>query len=227
MSRRSPSATRHSTPDTTAESQRFSRSGAATRLGALPLLGVAGVLAPWIGAIAHVVVPIVAALHIRVDGPRRFAAEEVPRMAEGLAWLLALSAWSGMVIDRFPSARAGASLTLILEAPPRPRAARALARWVTGLPGALAIAILGLALLPLWLAGLAMLAARGSPPTSVRRAHLAAIRLQARYLARLASMSFLAVLVPPGARCAGGGDALTLPSDLTCRWAARPRTPRP
>jgi hypothetical protein len=165
---------------------RFSRTGSVARLGALPVLGLAGAFAPWIAVIAHLVVPVVAALHVRADGPRRFAEEEVPRMAEGLSWLLALTAWSGMVTDRFPTARADGEVRLVVESAARPSAARALTRWLTALPSALVLAVLSVALLPLWFAGLAVLAARGRPPGLVRRAHVAALGLQAGYLAHLA-----------------------------------------
>jgi hypothetical protein len=164
------------------------RRDVARRLLALPLLGVAGLLSPWLFALAYAVVPMVAALHLATDGPERFRTHETPRLAAGLAWLLGVQAWSCLLADRLPLR--GQEEAARIRAPSRtpPGAFAAAARLVTGLPGAAVVVVLGAAALPAWIATIACALVAGRPPAPLRGLLAAGLAVQARFLVVHASL---------------------------------------
>jgi len=159
------------------------------RLVALPLLGVAGPFAPWVFALAYAVVPLVAAMHLAVDGRERFRDREAPRIAAALGWLLGVQAWSCLLAERLPLHRQedAARLRLVAHAAPRP--ARAAGRLVTGLPGGVAVLLLAALALPAWLAAVAWVLVTGRPSVRLRRVLTGVLSAEARFLAVHASLA--------------------------------------
>lgn len=163
------------------------RRGPLRALALLPL-GVVGPFGGWILPTAYLVIPPVAGLHLADRRPAAYLGEDGPRVAAALEWLLWLRAY-GMLIVARPPLGGDPPVRLAVAAAGRPTTATAMLRLVTGLPLALALFAAGLALLPLWLAGAAWLAARGRLPAPVRAAQAALLRAEAAFLARHASLT--------------------------------------
>jgi hypothetical protein len=169
---------------------RLGRRGALARLLAAPVLGIAGPLVLWPGAVVHVALPVMACLHLARRSPGDYLGDDAPRVADGLEWLLGLYAWAALVADRPPAEPGARPVRVRVAAAGAPRPGRALARVVTGLPAAAALLLAGAAALAPWLAALACVLVAGRQPGALWR-------LQARLLvARAAPLARQASLVP-------------------------------
>jgi hypothetical protein len=156
---------------------------------ALPL-GIAGPLVLWPAVVVHLALPLMAAGHLAWRGGRdRFAAEDRPRIADGLEWLLGLYGWASLAAPR-PPWRAGPRAVRLRVPPPSrpPRAAAAAARLLTCLPLAVAALVAGtLALLP-WLALVLCVLVAGRAPATLRRVQARLLSLEAAVLCRQAAV---------------------------------------
>lgn len=164
------------------------RRGALARLAAGPLIGVVGPLVLWPGAVLHVALPVMAALHGRPRRDPGLRAADAARVAEGLEWLLGLYAWAAMVAGAPP--RRGAARPIAVPhdglPPPARSTVRALAPLLTGLPAALALAALGLVALGPWLAAVAVALVTGRQPRTLWRLQAALLVARAAHLRRQA-----------------------------------------
>jgi hypothetical protein len=173
---------------TLAPPEGVSRTSVLLRLVAAPLLGVVGPLPLWPAAVTHVALPIVAALHLRRDRAA-YCREDAPRVAEGLAWLVALYAWAALVAGAPPPPGGSGGVRLELRPAPPPSPGAALLRVATGLPATLGLLIAGaLALLP-WLAAVVAALVTGRPPMVLWRPLAALTRHHAGHLCRQASLT--------------------------------------
>lgn len=167
---------------------RIGRRGALARLVAGPALGILGPLALWPAAVLHLALPATAALHLARRPGRDYLADDGPRVADGIEWLLGMYAWAAMVADRPPGRAGERPLRLRVRPGGAPRARRALARALTGLPEAAALLVLGATALVPWIAAVACVLVAGRQPRALWRAQALLIALRARGLVRQASL---------------------------------------
>lgn len=127
--------------------------------------------------------------HLRGAGRARFAAEDAPRVVDGLEWLLGAYAWAVLLVAPAPWAATPRPVRLGW-APSATAAVRrpAPGRIAVGLGGALGLALAGaLALVP-WLAGAACLIVAGRMPQALARPAAAVVEGHARLLRRLCAL---------------------------------------
>ena len=158
-------------------------------LFALPF-GIAGPLVLWPAVVVQLALPLMAAGHLAWRGGRdRFAAEDRPRIADGLEWLLGLYGWASLAAAR-PPWRAGPRAVRLRVPPPSrpPRPVAAAARLLTCLPLAVVVLVAGaLALLP-WLALVLCVLVAGRAPAALRRVPARLLSLEAAVLCRQAAV---------------------------------------
>ena len=151
--------------------------------------GIAGPLVIWPAVVAQLALPMMAAGHLAWRGGRaRFAAEDRPRIADGLEWLLGLYGWASLAAAR-PPWRAGPRAVRLRVPPPppsAPSAGRALARVVTALPAAALALLAGLAALVPWLLLVASVRVAGRAPARLRRLQTRVLAVEAAALCRQA-----------------------------------------
>jgi hypothetical protein len=185
--------------------------GAARRRDALaPLLaaplGIAGPLVLWPAVVAWFALPLMAAGHLAWRGGRdRFAAEDRPRMADGLEWLVGLYGWASLAAPRPPWRPGPRAVRLRLPPPSRPpRASVAAARLVTCLPGAVAALLVGVVALLPWLALVLCVLVAGRAPAALRRIQARVLTLEAAVLCRQAAVTGGSSPGPPAAPAGAG-----------------------
>jgi hypothetical protein len=131
--------------------ERFTRLQLAVRVVAFIALGMIGLSFGAVLAFAYLALPVYASSRLSGEDGARYVTEDGPRVIAGLRWLAAVCAWAGLVADKLPGRRPEETVTLSVEASPRPELAGALARVVTGLPSALVLGLL------CWIGGLVWL----------------------------------------------------------------------
>lgn len=151
-------------------------------------LGIAGPLVVWPALVLQLALPLMAAGHLAGRGGRaRFAAEDRPRIGDGLEWVLGLYGWASLAAPR-PPWRPGPRAVRLRVPPPRPapRAATAIAGVVTALPAAVLALAAGLVALIPWVALVASLLVAGRAPAALRRIQARVLAVQAAALCRQA-----------------------------------------
>ena len=151
--------------------------------------GILGPLVVWPALVVHLVLPIMAAGHLASRGGRaRFAADDRPRVADGLEWLLGLYGWASLAVARPPWRAGPRAVRLRLPPPPSapPRAAAALARIVTALPATVGVLLAGVLALVPWLVLVASALVAGRAPAVLRRIQARVLAVEAAVLCRQA-----------------------------------------
>jgi hypothetical protein len=120
----------------------FTRLQVLIRMIAFCALGILGVSFGSVFVFAYLALPVFAATRVSSYGAPRYLEEDGPRIAHLLRWLAAICAWTGLVVDRLPSARADEAVHLEIETNAHPTASSAAWRVLTGLPSAFALALL-------------------------------------------------------------------------------------
>ena len=144
----------------------------------------------WPALVVHLALPIMAAGHLASRGGRaRFAAEDRPRIADGLEWLLGLYGWASLAAARPPWRPGPRAVRLRVPPPPpsAPSAGRALAARRHRAPALAALALLaGLAALVPWLLLVASVLVAGRAPARLRRLQARVLAVEAAALCRQA-----------------------------------------
>jgi hypothetical protein len=130
-------------------SLRFTRLQLFVRLIAFCALGVLGLSFGTLFLVGFLALPVYAAA--RADDNDDYAEREAPRIAHVLRWIAAICAWTGLVVDRLPSASPDDVVHLEITPGARPTASSAAWRVLTGLPSAIALAFLGFLGIFVWL----------------------------------------------------------------------------
>lgn len=122
----------------------FSRIQLAIRFVAFIALGMLGLSFGALFCFAYLVLPSYAGSWIasQHDGPARYGAEAGPRISRALRWFAAVSAWVGLVADHLPATSPDETIELEIDHYAEPTAGTALARVITGIPSALALAFM-------------------------------------------------------------------------------------
>lgn len=166
------------------------RRDAAAALLLAPTLGILGPLVLWPALVLHVGLPVMTVGHLATTGGRaRFAAEDRPRIVDGLEWLLGLAGWASLAAPRPPWRPGPRAVRLEVAPSPPPTAAAALARVVTGLPSAAAALAAGVLGLVPWLALAASVLLTGRAPAGLRRIGTRVLAVEAAALCAQAGVA--------------------------------------
>ena len=122
---------------------RFTRLQLAARLVAFLALGVLGLTFGTLMAFAYLALPVFAATRIASRGPVAYLDEDGPLVTRVLAWLAAISAWTGLVAEHLPARDPDETVHLAITRAGQPTPSSALWRVVTGIPSVLVLALLG------------------------------------------------------------------------------------
>jgi hypothetical protein len=104
-----------------------------------------------------------------------------------LTWLLGLSAYMLLIVDRFPTLDDDSRVRIELERGGQPTASSALARLVTSIPSALVLLVLGWVSGLLLIVGIVTILVGNTVPKSIVAFQTGILRWQARLLAYHAS----------------------------------------
>jgi len=163
----------------------FDRIQLLLRIGIAMLMGWLGFTAGWLVCLLFGALPLIAAVAIssKRDG---YLKEVAPRIWSMLDWLLRLSAYMLLLVDRFPSDEARSVVTEIRYTG-QPTIGSALARLVTSIPSGLVLMLLWCVSSVLWIvAALAVLFGLAMP-RSILAFQRGVLRWQARLVAYHAS----------------------------------------
>lgn len=166
---------------------RFERSQVLLRIVLSIVLGWIGITAGWLTCLLFGTLPVIAALAITSTSSQRYQTEVAPKVWRVLRWLLGLSAFMHMLVDRFPTEHDD-DLRFDIRFTGHPTALSALKRLLTSIPSGL---VLGL----VWIVSgvLAVIAALlvllgGPMPQSILAFQRGRLRWEARLVAYHASL---------------------------------------
>jgi Domain of unknown function (DUF4389) len=163
--------------------ERFSRSQVLLRLVVLFILWAGSV-----GGVLYLGIPILAAIMISRKGGERFMAEDAPRVAGMLHWIVAFVAYFGFLTDRFPTERPETTARFDVVPSGLPTVGTAVVRILTSIPSAIVLAVLVLLAMIIWLiTAIAVLVAKNYP-AALYGYQRAVVRWGARLVAYHASI---------------------------------------
>lgn len=122
----------------------FSRLQLLVRILAFCALGMLGLSFGLLFMVLYLALPAYAAsrLSSRAAAPAGYALDDGPRVLRLLRWFAALSAWTGLVSEHLPARTPDEVVKLEIEGTPHPTPRSAVMRVFTGIPSALALAVL-------------------------------------------------------------------------------------
>jgi hypothetical protein len=164
----------------------FDRAQVLLRIALAMMLAWLGLTAGWLVCLLFAALPLIAAIAISSVGSDRYLKEVAPRVWSALDWLLGLSAYMLLLVDRFPIEDAPSVVTEIRYTG-HPTIASALSRLVTSLPSGIFLMLLWCVSSVLWIvAALAVLIGMAMPQ-SILAFQRGVLRWQARLVAYHAS----------------------------------------
>ena len=163
------------------------------RVAILVMLSIAGVTLGVFSALAYLVLPVVAAMGLAKKGPDRFLAEDAPRLARALRWIVSAYAYFMLLTDRLPSEDDSVRLEIEPssawpEPDRRPSTVTALMRLFFSLPTAVFLALLGVISWVVWLVAAVMIFVTEDYPQPLYSFQCGVLRWQARFLGYHASL---------------------------------------
>jgi hypothetical protein len=166
---------------------RFDRIQLAVRLAIAIALGFIGFSAGLFAMLLFFVLPVIAAVSISSTGPTDYLARPGPRLWRMLTWVLQLSAYMLLLIDRFPvEPDQGCQITL--QPAGTPSAGSAVFRLVTSIPSALVLGLLWCIAGVLGVIGWVTILVAEMVPQPILSYQRGVLRWQARLLAYHASL---------------------------------------
>jgi hypothetical protein len=165
--------------------RRFDRLQLLLRIVFAIVLGWVGITMGWVVWGLFLVLPVVAAIAISSTRMRYFE-DVAPQVWRVLTWLLQLSAYMMLLVDRFPTGEDDVHIDVRFTG--RPTASSALVRLVTSIPSGFMLAILWFVSSVLWLWGALTILMSTMVPEWLLRFQRGVLRWQARLVAYHASM---------------------------------------
>jgi hypothetical protein len=163
----------------------FDRAQLVLRIGIAILFGWLGLTAGWLVCLLFGALPLVAA--VAISSERNAYLEKVaPQIWSVIAWLLRLSAYMLLLVDRFPTDEAR-SVVPEIRYTGQPTAGSALARLVTSVPSGVILMLLWCVSSVLWVVAAIAVLLGMSMPRSILAFQRGVLRWQARLVAYHAS----------------------------------------
>ncbi len=151
------------------------------------VLGGVGITAGWLACLLYGALPVIAAIAISSYGASRYLGDLGPRIWRVLAWLLQLSAYMLMLVDRFPTGE-DHPVSVQLRISGTPTVGSALLRLLTSIPSGLVLMVLSFVSCLLWLYSAAVVLFDAPIPRSILGFQRAILRWQAHLVAYHASL---------------------------------------
>lgn len=169
---------------------RFDRLQLLLRVVLACLLGWIGITGGWVSWVLYLGLPVVAAIAISSVGHARFAQDVAPRLWRVLDWLLQLSAYMLLLVDRFPTGDDHAANPVKIETrwTGSPSMGSALGRLIMSIPSALVLTILGCVSGLLWLIAALTILLSETVPSWILGFQRGMLRWQARLIGYHASL---------------------------------------
>jgi Domain of unknown function (DUF4389) len=159
---------------------KFERPQVFIRIVAYFLLGLVMSLAYW-------GLPIIAAIWSSQKGSQRFLEEDGPKITGWLRWITALTAYTYMLTDRFPSEE-DPSVRYEVQPSGSPNVGSALLRLIFSLPSLIVLSVLLWVSSIIWLISAVMVLIQETYPEGLYDFQCSVVRWQARLLAYHASL---------------------------------------
>ena len=167
---------------------RFERAQLALRVLLLAALWLLGGALWWILLLLYAGLPLYAGVRISAkDGPQ-FLADERQRLSGVNGWVIALFAYVGLLVDRFPTGEAKELIKLDIDVQGNPTVGSALMRLLMSIPNAFVLAILGIAFWLVWIVSAVTILINGTHPAGLYGFQRAILRWLARLLGYHASL---------------------------------------
>lgn len=166
---------------------RFDRIQLLVRIALALVLAWVGITAGWLVLLLYLALPVIAAIAISVRGGDRFGTEVAPRIWRVLGWLLRLSAYMALLVDRFPT-DAAAGVQVQLRPTGTPTIGSALGRLLTSVPSGLVLAVLWFVSGILWVVAAVIVLVGGPMPAAIAKFQRGVLRWSARLVAYHASL---------------------------------------
>jgi hypothetical protein len=165
----------------------FDRTQLLLRLALSIVLAWIGITAGWLICVLYGVLPLVAAIAISAYGARKYVDDIAPRMWRVLAWLLRLSAFMLLLVDRFPADRTD-DVELHARFTARPSVGSALKRFATSIPSGIVLSLLWFVSGMLWIVAIVTVIFANTVPPAIHAFQRGVLRWQARLVAYHASL---------------------------------------
>ena len=163
----------------------FDRVQLLLRIGIAMVLGWVGVTAGWLVCLLFGALPLIAAVSIS-SARDAYLKEVAPPIWSVLAWLLRLSAYMLLLVDRFP-ADEERSVTTEIRYTGQPTVGSALKRLITSIPSGIVLMLLWCVSGFLWVVAALAILLGASMPRSILAFQRSVLRWQARLVAYHAS----------------------------------------
>ena len=162
------------------------------RVALLVMLSIAGVTMGVFTGLVYLVLPLVAAMGLARKGHVRFLAEDAPRLARGLRWVVSAYAYFMLLTDRLPGDEDGVRFEVEPGAWPepgrRPSASGAVIRLLFSLPSAVLLGLLAIVSWVVWIVAAVMILFTEDYPMPLYSFQCGVLRWQARLFGYHASL---------------------------------------
>jgi hypothetical protein len=166
---------------------RFDRIQLLLRLTLAIALGWIGITAGWIMCLLFLTLPVVAAIAVSTRGARAYIDDLGPQLWRAIGWLLALSAYMLLLVDRFPLGESS-DVHLELRLTGQPTTGSAMLRLITSIPSGFVLGLLGIVSSVMFVVGAATILVDNTVPASILAFQRGVLRWQARLVAYHASL---------------------------------------
>jgi hypothetical protein len=121
----------------------FTRLQLLIRVVAFAALGVVGLSFGTVFVFLYLALPVLAASRLTTGNADSYLTGDGPRIVRALRWFAAVSAWTALITDRLPATTPDEVLRLDVATGGHPTPVSATWRFLTGLPSAFVLCILG------------------------------------------------------------------------------------
>jgi Domain of unknown function (DUF4389) len=167
---------------------RFERFHVVVRLVVVTLLSLFGLSSGWPFLLLMLALPAYAAVQSSAKGGQRYLAEDGPRVAAVIRWLLAAYAWLGLLTDELPDDRYAEHIAFDVAPRGSPSPGAALWRLITCIPGLVFLFVVGIAGGIVWVVSMVLVALTGMYPEPLYELQAGILRFTGRLLAWQASL---------------------------------------
>lgn len=166
---------------------RYERIQLVLRFAIAIALGWLGSITGWLPGLVFFALPVIAATVVSTRGAQRYLDDVAPTLWRAIRWLLALTAYMLLLVDRFPAGEV-TDVEVNVQVGAHPTTGSTLLRLITSIPSAFVLGILGIASSVLCVVGVATILIDGQVPRAILAFQRGMLRWQARLWAYHASM---------------------------------------